>query len=237
MKELKVSVENGIQELIIREGVARPEEPKKTVSISGQIESPSIYLKQRTAQVQPGLSHVIVNRGKMLITLYVNEDLRFGNTYDAIISGHAKLSDDLDEFSINKDSVVSLKTMSSFLKKKRYFFLDKEDNAKIVSELLGFKMKVEKTIEKNEDTRGNYAAAIQKTLDTGTLSKGFKLSISVFSGMKPSTFWVDICVDEREGQVICWLESAELADVILDLRDKMMTEVIKKFDGFVVIEE
>jgi hypothetical protein len=210
-----IHIDGATGTLTILEGAAlTPREPEKVV-ISGSISAPKDYILVRGAD--RATDHVVFSRSKMFIRYQQNERDYFG----ASIEGKLLLNPNLAAFEINAQKLRAPKELASLLKINRTFFANKELNATIVSSLNAFTATVTAKLEQSQDTRGNSKRSIEKEVESN-MPKGFVLSMPIFVGHAPLSFFVEICIDSTDAGVNCWLESPELADLILQNRDAII---------------
>jgi len=226
MDEEKIIIQVGdkCSELVIRQGEAKEIKPNDPIIITGSIEAPITFLKARGKSFRPADSFVTVNRAKMEVELHFNEDKQFGAVFEAVIIGKMKENPDLTEFGINKNRVFQLTELSDLLKRNRFFFIDKAQNAKVVSDLRAFKAKITSDLTQQSDTRGNKQISMDKKVD-GNVPFQFTLAMPIFVGGATKTFEVEICLETRDAGVTVWLESPELQDIILTEREDTLGRI------------
>lgn len=222
-------------EIIIREGKA-PEmlpilAPIKH-SISGTIEAPYEFLFKRIPiiahnnelQVKPELCHILVSRDDVSIQLTINEnDPHTKGVITGKLSQHPKFV----EFGINQAKSWEPNTLGQFFKMNRFFFADKAENMKIVSDLKNFEAKVNTVIEKQKSEKGdfkdNYSGVVMSNLP-GT----FQLNLPIFKGQKPETIEVEFYASVNGREVTLQLVSPGANQLLEDIRNSIIDEQIKK---------
>lgn len=233
MENIHIKTAEGTETLTIMQGKAlTPREPVKVV-INGSISSPRIYIETRKADKTK--DHLIFSRSKMFIKYFKDELDSLG----AEVSGTLSLNPELEEFGINTGKKRAPKELASFLKLKRTFFLDKEKNALIISALNNFQATITTELEKAQDTRGNSKQLVEKKVISNTPTE-FVLQMPIFVGQETKKFSVEICIDTTDSGVSCWLESAELNDLIILNRDQIIDSeiaAIQKVEALAVIEQ
>ncbi len=141
MENLKLSIENGVKELTLRQGqapkVLDPKEPG-IIDITGVITSPLDWLEKR--YYKDGFTidgegvencHVIVDKDNLSITLKINEKDYYHSTITGKLSMHPKF----EEFGINTKKTFEPEKLGQFMKMNRAFFMSREENMKIVTAL------------------------------------------------------------------------------------------------------
>ena len=140
--EVTHKVEGSVNELIIRQGAAKPPVEPVACKISGNLDSVTRWLENRmqtASRPDPAFSHIQVSRERMEILLREYENYPDGN----IISGRLEPHPVFVEFGINKGVYRTTTELAEFFKMKRSFFESHADNMKLVSELRNFKGKVD----------------------------------------------------------------------------------------------
>ncbi len=232
INKLKVIVENGIKELVIREGEAEILREPKIVTLKGTIGSPAEYFAKRK-DINPLKCNVVFSYINMKIVLVVEETDHFGTT----VIGQAVLNPDLVKFGINSSKIWIKNDLKTFLKMNRAFFKESDEAMQIVANLEKFSAQVQAKIDDAADNRGNSKKGVEITVSTD-LKMSFVLNIPIYIGQPKSTFTVEICFSVTDGGVTIWLESPELQEAIIKQRETLIDENLKPFrKDFVVIEE
>lgn len=247
MEEIKLNIQN-IQsegnEVVIRTGEALPLAEKLQISISGNIDAVSRYIKQRgsslnqsegalhsSTEVPAHTAVIIVNREHLKIQLQCDPS----DKYAPMVTGQLSLNPDLQEFGINSAKKFTREELLSLIKLNRFFFADKDDHAVLMSKIKNFRANVNKDVQDGADNRGNKNRVNNQAVDT-EVPETAVLQIPVFKGESPSRFIVDICLDVTDGGTRFWLESIDLNELIIKRRDEVFAQEIENFDGFCVIE-
>jgi hypothetical protein len=232
MKNIKIELNENQKELVIREGQALPLEEKNGIYATGLITSPAIFLEKRTLQktIENEKCHVIIDREKMTISLVVNE--REAPTDK--ITGVIQFSKAFKEFGIN-EKTWTLKNLANIIKLNKHLLNDKEEAMRLVSELLNFKGKINKEIEKLDDRRGNKTDLIQQVVNSN-IPDGFAMKIEIFKGVGKQIFKVDIELDSRDTEIEVKLISSELNEVIENYVNSIIDIEKEKFSDITIIE-
>jgi len=119
----------GISEMVIRHGEALQLREPNRVSITGQIDSPLVFLQKRKDEISSSLNHLLVDALKFSITLIVDED----SAYFKQIKGQLALSDEiLSKFQINSSKEWSSHDLAELIKMNRRYFESKDAAMKLV---------------------------------------------------------------------------------------------------------
>lgn len=222
MQNLSVKVEGEQKELVIRTGEALREREPQQINITGNILAPGNWLDVRKAEKQR--DHCKFSFNEMKIVFVKNETSGYATT----ITGELKLNPDLKKFQINSDKQWTTADLAKFLKMNRLFFADADQCAKIIAELNSLKAKIQTEIEQSQNNRGNSKSLVNTKVDSNVPLK-FKLKMPVFIGFKEKVFIVEIGIETSDREIQLWLESAELNEIIIGERDKIITAEVEKF--------
>jgi len=228
---IKLEGEPGVHTILI--GQANTPILPTALKISGDINTVSKFMAVRVGN--PLTDHIVVDRGSCILRYSRNDkDVKGDAIYGALT-----LNDTIATFGINTDKSRTAKDLALFFKMNRYYFVDKNDCSKMVTELNGMKAKVEHEIESSKDDRGNKRELAEKKV-ISNIPTEFKLELSIYNGQSPSTFRVEIVIDHSDGGIKCWLLSPELEELKLTLRDQLIDEEIariKLLGNYVIIEQ
>ena len=220
--ENKIVVSDDTKTLTIFEGTALTPKEKEKVKISGSISAPRVYLEKRSPN--EATDYILFSREKMTIVFRQHENDQLGSH----IIGTLLINPDLKKFNVNSDSnTLGTKEMASLLKRNRLFFTDKDRNFSVVAALNSFQATISTELAKEQDTKGNKRELIEKKV-ISNIPTDFNLTLPIFVGQKAKTFNVEICFDATDSGVKCWLESADLQELILQNRDEIIDEEIEK---------
>lgn len=212
-QELKITVDNGVKELVILHGEAEKVFHLKSIDVKGaSIRAVQEYLSKKV--VIPGLiedSKIEYSYADLYIKLYYaarerNPDLIFGEL---------KLHPDLVKFNINGSKTYNTFELADFIKMNRHYFENKEYAMRLVSDLRGFEGKVNKDIEAKADTRGNAKIYLNQVVESN-IPAGFVLMLPVFVGQDKIRLNVEINIT---ADFSCSLISPDLKELI-DLETK-----------------
>lgn len=231
-QSLSVKVENGIKEVVIRNGEAAKIHEPLILGVSGTIKSPAEFWAKRSSLYKAEECHIEFNKLKGEIKLILNEKDYFGGE----VKGSIEINPELAEFGINKEKMRTTKEMSQFLKMRKAFFSDADEAVKIIGNLQKYKAKVETQIDKMDSTRGDKKDNFEVKVDSD-IDLNFTLKMPIYKGFKDFKFLVEICLDVRDKALTLWLESAELQQIITGTRDEIFSDELKNFESLVCIEQ
>lgn len=222
---------NGIKEIIYRTGEAAPIELPKAITLCGRIDAPSRFVEQRSVLISKEKAHVLVKRNSGTINLYTDEQ----NDRQITVGGTLTINPELTAFCINKEKMWALKELLQFLRMRRAHFMDRDVHGIFINRLSDYSASVQKDIELKDDRRGNALNRVEKRVSTD-VPMSFKLSMEIYEGFGYRSFSVDVLCDVTDAAVKFWLESVELAELILDERNSIIDNELLKLSDYVIIE-
>lgn len=217
-------------ELVIREGAAvkelEPKPPVKT-SINGTIGSLFEFLLKRLdqpEQVNQKRCHILVDRAKISMTLIINENDDYNK---GTIVGKLEKNPKFVEFGINSNKVWTPTALGLFFKMNRSFFTSRDENMKLVSELMNFTAVVNNSIERGAKENGDRTDKFEQVVNSN-LPKSFMLELSIFKGIQAEKIEVETFaqVDGREVSFVLLSPGAQSTEE--EIRDKVIDEQIEK---------
>lgn len=206
--EIKVTVNQGVKEVIVLTGSAEPLYHEKGIDVkAGSINSAHEYLSKKVVDVEKiQHSKIEFSYDGLYINLYYAARDRNPDT----ILGCLKLHPDLLKFSINTTKTYNTFELADFIKMNRHYFENKEYAMKLVSELRGFEGKVNKEVEAKADTRANQKILINQTVESN-IPAGFILVLPVFVGQEKVRLEVEINITS---DFSCSLISPDLKQLV-----------------------
>lgn len=215
-------------EVVIREGEATPElapKPPVKTNLSGVIGTVAEYLTKRikTGQFEQKDCHILVNRDEIEITLITNEsdEYRRGK-----ITGRLEYNPKFVEFGINAAKAWVPAELGMFIKMNRSFFTNREENMKLVSDLMNFTAdvnnKIERTLKENGSNTANFSQVVNSNLPAS-----FTVVMPIFKGTPAETIEVETFarVNGREVSFVLLSPGAQVS--LEDLRNKVIDEQLE----------
>lgn len=233
---LKLDQVNG-NELIIREGKAPEVFNPEKIEFTGDINSVSSFLKNRSdgysfQKVDKNRAVVLVDKKAMAIHLFLDPENKFG----AEITGQLEFSDELKIFHVNQNKTFTRDELVKIIKFNKLSFDNAEKHAELLKAYQAFEVSANTNIKQESDTRGNKANSFNKAVTTNIPTE-FILLIPVFKGKEPQRFRVEICLDVTDGGARFWFESVELHELIETSKEIIFNEELKSCEGFVIINQ
>ena len=225
--------ENGISEVVVREGAAEILREKVKLNIKGTIDAPGKFIEKRKGEYEKLKCHVLYSLNEGYIRLQVDEDSYYGS----YIEGKLNLNPEYVAFGINDpNKTYTTIELQKFLKLRRIYFPDKEKCAQIVGNLERFKIKTTSDIDKSNDGRGNKIDSYSTTAKTD-LAFDFDLEMPLYIGQPAKKFKVQIGFDVREKDITLWLESVESREIELSDKFTLIIAELENFKDYVIIEQ
>jgi len=220
-ENIEVKTTENQKELIIRQGEASPVREPEPLHIVGDIMTVYEFLSKRT--IDPHNSHikVVKNSSSAVINLNIDETSQF----KGLVQGVLSTSNEFDMWKINSDQTKGVSELAQFMKKKKRHFVDQSAGMKVIHELLNFKPKVEKSLEKMDDQRGNQRYKKEQAVDHN-LPPSFSITIPLFEGESPVTVNVEFLIDPNTFD--CCLISDELEEKMEKQVDERINEELNK---------
>ena len=230
--EITIREVNSVNEL--------PVEPPVILALQGTITAPLEFLSKRisdTDQIPQQRSHITVDREHMAVVLVTNEN-------DPYLIGHIRgdleYHPKFEEFGINGNKTWTPSELGMFFKMNRAFFSTKEDNMKLVTDLMNFKAsvdnKIERSLKESGDRTDNFAQVVNSNLP-----KAFNLVIPIFKGMPPETIEVETFARINGREVSFILLSPGAQQIVEEVRDKVIDEQLTEIRAIapeiVIIEQ
>lgn len=220
--KFEITVENGVKELVIRQGEPLPVPELREINITGNIDSPLQFLLKRKDVVDLLKSSVIVYREGLVIVLKTDEH----NETDKgeMITGKLSKTHEFESFGINTGKNWLSRDLGQFIKMNRTCFESKDAANELAAKLSDFKAKIDKELEAADDHRGNQRILKDQKIKSCNIPEKFSLSIPIFKGAKKATFEVEIYINADDLTIT--LVSPDANDIIAQVRDESIDAVL-----------
>lgn len=233
-KKIEVKVENGIKELVIREGEAS----KVFYPMNLAMESASIDAIRNYIEVMghdPKKDMVVYNMKTKSILYRPN----YKENHQDHITSKLVLNPEIDNvFGINNDQrKFEPLQLAKVLKMNKRHFADKDSLETIIAKLTNFKANVTTEIEKSTDNRGNKTEhVVQKVVSS--IPTNLIFNMQIFTGDVKKAFNAEILFDVAGGNTVIYLISSQLAEIIEETAETLLGKEVKylKSLGLAVIE-
>lgn len=238
-QKISINVENGVKEVVIREGEAArllDEKAPLKAGISGTLDAPLEYITQRLEQFDHKRAHILVDRENATITLVINENDPYRRDE---IKGALEMHPAFQAFGINAGKVWTPTQLGMFFKMNRAYFADRAENLKLVSELMNFTATVNNSIERSMNEKGNRTDNFEQVVNSN-LPASFVLNIPIVKGGQAEKLEVETFaqVDGREVSFVLLSPSArELTTTLLDNAIDGILQVIRDIASDIAIIE
>lgn len=207
--QIKVNIENGVKEVIFRQGKAPEVHIPNGMNLTDlTISAVHEYLKK------DGINPEEIKNSYVLFSYedrYIELNFALRRENSDIICGIIQLHPDLEKFEINKGKRYSPYQLADFIRMNRHYFETKDIAMKLESSLRKFTTEVDKKLEASDDKRANIKSSIVQNVKT-SIPESFNIKIPVFIGTGPIT--VNIEVDINSDDLSCSLMSPDLKSLI-----------------------
>jgi hypothetical protein len=235
-QKINITVENGVKELIIREGSAIELPKIEAINISGNIDSPLRFLEKRI-NTDLRTSMITVNREGLIIVLYTDEHNQTGLGEEII--GKLIKTEAFEAFKINSGKTWLSRELGQFIKMNRTCFESKEIANDLAAKLNDFKAKLDKELEHNDNNRGNVRILKDQKIKECNIPEKFSLQIPIFKGAPKVLFEVEVYINADDLSIT--LVSPDANDIIAQVRDESIDNVLNQIKNIcpslVIIEQ
>ena len=216
----------------ILHGKALDPQPMQGLDISGNIETPQEFWELRGEDFNK--QKCFVKRSSRSIELILNEDEPY---IMGTIKGTLRLNEECSKWAINEPVVHDHKELARIIKRNEFLFDDREVWLKIYNSLVGFEASINIAIIDVKEASGDREMATKITVKN-KVARSFKLKTKIF-GKEKVTYEVDLNGEVNGHKVDFYLDSAQLAYLIDEAREKALEENTKIFkdQGVLVIDE
>jgi hypothetical protein len=230
-EKFQVTLSEGVQkaEIIVREVKEVNELPvlkPLKLAISGTIGAPLEFLTRRKdefEQINQKRCHILVEREEISIKLVYNENDEYNTgSITGVLESHPKFV----EFGINTGKVWTPAELGLFFKMNRSFFATREENMKLVSELMNFSATVNNSIQRSVKESGDRTDNFEQVVNSN-LPKSFVLIVPIFKGNKAETIEVETFAKINGREVAFTLLSPAAQATQEDIRDKVVDEQLE----------
>jgi hypothetical protein len=232
--EVKITVENGVKELVIRQGKALDLEPEVKVEIKGNLDAPLRWLEARIKTLDINKIHIKVDREHKRILLITDEN----NAKGTVVDGELIFTDIFKNFNINTGKYISPLDLGEFIKMNRTYFESKDIAMELVTQLKSFKAKVNKQVEQDENRNTGDRKLLLDQVCEHNAPKAFNVVVPIFKGFPPQTISVETYFNPNE--LTCALVSPEANEFIEDISNSAIDEIIDRIkaleSGLTIIE-
>ncbi len=232
--EMAKLVEQGVEEIIVREGAAQVIHDPKIVILEGNINAPEEFINKRKEDYAKNDVHVIMDKDAGTILLILNEDDKFGSS----VFGKLLLNTELDSMNINDDeSKLDLKALIKLLKFKKHLFEDNAAHTALISKLANFTSKLTAEFNTANDNKGNKNELKKSNLNLD-VEFDFILNCELYKGFPKQKFKVEICVDAVNiHDIDFWFESTALQQLLITEKEFIFENKKSHFKDYVIIEK
>ena len=194
------------------------------IDIKGVIYAPLNFLDKRVKDIDQHKAHILVCRDKLQILLVINEDDAYTR---GRVLGELSYSEIFLKLGINDGKAWIPEQLGQFLKLNRTFFVNREENMKVVAALKSFSAKVNQDVQREANEKGDRSFKFKQAVDSNIPEK-FKLKIPIFSGGDSVEIEVETYATIDGTDVSIHLQSAGANDVVEDTKATVISDTIEK---------
>lgn len=199
--------------------------PPVKLNLEGVIGCVAEFLGKRQDQedqINQKRCHILVNREDISIKLVFNENDEY---LTGSVIGTLAMHPKFQEFGINTGKVWTPSALGMFFKMNRAFF-NKEENMKLVHELMNFSATVNNSIQKSMKESGDRTDNFEQVVQSN-LPKAFTLTIPIFRGGHAETLEVETFAQVNGREVAFVLLSPAANQTMEDIRDKVVDDQLQ----------
>jgi hypothetical protein len=235
-KEIAASLAaQGIHEIVWREGQAVEQFNPDPVYFDGAIESPRIYLDRHFKIYGNSETHfAVLCKDEGTIKLTLNSTSRI---HRCQILGKISKSQESQNLGLNKDIFYSPEKLAQILKLRRSWFVSSGDHAKLCATLRNLKAKVNATLDKADDRKGNIAELFRQTV-TSNIPDSVKMKMPLIKGGEDVEFDAQIILEvDGVKDILCFIESIEAEEWVEAYIKLKLAEEKEAIEKYVVVLE
>ncbi len=222
MKDLNITVENGVKTVQVLTGNALEQQEPKIISLNGVLDSPLKWLEKRVSEIDQKKCHIVVDRDKMTISLVIDES----DHYSTTITGKMELHPVFVKFGINAGKYRTTFEMAELIKMNRSYFENRQYAMELVTLLRQFKAKIDKQVEADVNpNKGDRRVLIAQKVDSN-LPPAFNIIVPIFKGTEKQEIECETYFNPDD--LTCTLVSAGANDSIEEMKDTCVGEVLDK---------
>jgi len=196
------------------------------IKVSGNITAVSAWVAQQPVKKEGTQSFVVIDvkEGQAAATIVFYEDgqSHFGST----ITGNLQMDPDLKTIGVNSKTKYRAEALVEFLKLNRFLFPDRTAHQKLIGQIAKFDADITQKIQEKVNDRGNRGNSFSQTV-AADVEPTIELEIPIFKGEAKAKFLVDIAFNVTDGDVVFWLESAELKELIEKYKKEILDREVK----------
>lgn len=216
--------EEGVQEIVVRQGNALEVANKTNTRIEGNIDAPSRFVDKREVDIKTSHCYYSITDGR--IVLQVNEQEPYGNF---CVIGQLQISEKFRRLNINRAHLSRPKELARKFKLLRAIFPSKEDHMSICKLLNNLEAKVDKTINEADDNRGNLSHVRNQVLESN-IPESFRLNVTLIEGEPKQKIEVQISLSYSNGEILCEMENMDASEFIENIFETRVLEEVAKLE-------
>jgi hypothetical protein len=227
MKVVVNPSDNNPSEVVFRKGLALEAKHPKSIIIRGTLQAPFQFIDSKKVKLNKHEDHhlrIFKDIGKLELHLHDTDPFT-----EHVITGELTKDSVIQQFKINTDARWTVAAFLKFLKTMRYYFPNKEQHTALVASLQKWSVNVERVIKDHNDNTGNTLLMLETKISGIDLVTKFQIEVPIFQGYSNHKFTVEIGFDAKATSVDLYLISDELIELEIGVREKIITDELKKF--------
>jgi hypothetical protein len=225
--EIKIETVPGTNEIIIREGQAKPIKDPEKINFTGHLFAPADFMENRKTLLKKDDCHLIVDNAAGSLSFLIDERC----PHRHILNGVLKKANVISLFGINGEKFYSDKELAKFLRNNIFYFCDAAVHAKIIKSLMNFGAKITTVIENNSNNRGNVKQLFEQAVKSD-VPESFNMKAPIFEGYPDLVFEVLIGAEADSAGVRFFLESPTLFKLEEEFKRQLLGVEVKRFEEF-----
>jgi hypothetical protein len=246
-EHIEIKTDEGVKEIVIREGNAAPIDSRRNISLAGTLRAPFDFLKQKISGVgsqllgsdvplnleetqtiyNPRRSYLVANRDEGTLRLMLNERDPFMD----VVEGKLEFDKSWKDFCINEEKLFNLNELIKLVKRNKFKFADPAEHSNFLLALSSFNARVTTTIKHHRDQGGSSMDMIEKVVAENKNAPSFRLNVPIYKGYEKKLFTVQTCLDaSSSNRVDFYFESVDLYELIDSEKERAFSEELKRFE-------
>ena len=238
-----IAPENGVVE--IRTGESLPLKESRIISIDGNIDSVSNFLKKRYPEnvSQEGNGHQFIDNTKVVViadkeACTIELKLDPENFYGASIKGKLTFDKDFEKLNFNKGEILSKdEILAKYKFAQRFFKEPSVQFPKFVNAFQKMDIVINNTIKQYKDQGGSATASNIREVIASNIPTFITLEMPIFKGFEKKTFTVDIWIHSTSGDAKFEFVSQELDILVETEKERIFNDELKFCSDFVIINK
>jgi hypothetical protein len=224
----------GMNELVIREGVAQKLIELQTASVGGNLQAPAAFYEAYKGLIhandedKTGLETIVtVNLLKLEIQLIIG----WNHPHKRTITGKLLKDPEFDRLGVNSNNLVFKDDLLNKLKFCKRFFPKLSEYNDLIDKLKKFETLYSFKVAQHDDQKGNKKELLESAIQEINLPSEFKLVMPLTLGGERKEFIIDLNVELDGKYPKFWLESVDVYDMLMTEAEEQIKSSITTFNN------